>query len=271
MFPFLFYGSLPRDWFEGANLGHFYELRFTSPPTPEQKLAIAAVWGRKTAAGSVEPGPWRWADGWALVVVGERHISQHDAFFARMQELMRAVHAVAPLAEVIFWGARGETDNDWERNTLGQQRVPTAGPAWPGMVPQSWYHQARDPALPTGASDPDFASAVSAAAEEDDPADHVETPITVDDRPSTDLDDAVARAEKVLNDFMIGDDYYDGDVQRIWMFYCAKDSDQNAVDISFGCADPEDADLRELAERAIAALHESLPQLGFPVQWELSE
>jgi hypothetical protein len=204
MHPFLYFGSHPSDWFEGANMGHLYELRFATAPSAAQRRAIG--------------------------------------------------------------------DNDWEAWTRAQQPTPTAGPAWPGYAPQSWYGQRRDPSLPTGGADAGFSAAVEAGCDAGPPEEPAEPEpvITVDPATPADLEDAVGRAEKFLEQYTSHRDYFDDAECRVWMQYTSPNLGKTAIEVLFCCvSDAEDPELVELCERAIGALHAQLPNLSYGVEWSL--
>jgi hypothetical protein len=133
-FPFRFYGVAPRDWFEGANLGHLYELQFVTAPSATARRAIAAAFEAAAFASpvDVDADPWRWSGAWVVLFVGERAAGDARGTFAAMGELCKAIHAVAPLAQVVFHGARERGTTGWDAWSVKQQD-PTPGPAWPGL------------------------------------------------------------------------------------------------------------------------------------------
>ncbi|MCC7541910.1 MAG: hypothetical protein IT379_37165 [Deltaproteobacteria bacterium] len=138
-FPFLFFGRRPGDWAEGANTGHGYEVRFQTPPDKQTRLAIAAAFEGALRDGPVRTSdadqPWLWAGHWALFNVGEtRSPKGADAFFDAMEKAFRAIHEVAPLAEVVFMGVRERGTGDWDRWSLGQQEGPSRDPHFPDYL-----------------------------------------------------------------------------------------------------------------------------------------
>lgn len=55
--PFLFYGRRPDDWFEGANDGHFYELRFRTAAEGKARAAVARAFEGKLRGSAVDSAP----------------------------------------------------------------------------------------------------------------------------------------------------------------------------------------------------------------------
>ena len=152
------YGLSPDDWYEGANLGHAYELRFARTPTPEAKEKIAALFEQKLAEGAAEPSPepWLWSGPWAFFYVGEREMgesgSSRDCFGA-MFDVFSAIDELWPVDEAIFIGAREAEDDEDER--------PSDGPEYPGIdcLSDELFGRSRDPALPSGKPDGAFEAA----------------------------------------------------------------------------------------------------------------
>jgi len=155
-YPFLFYGASPDDWAEGANGGHVFDLRFAVSPDAETRLKIAGAFERAAYKSAVDPDgdAWRWAGSWALVTVGESDSGEGD-FFAGMQTILRKLHAVAPLAEVIYWGVRewSPYNDKWTKWSISQQGKPTPEPAWAGAEPVGDFGQTKDASLGTGKED----------------------------------------------------------------------------------------------------------------------
>lgn len=159
------YGTAPADWFEGANEGHAYEIRFAAPPSEAVRQQLAQCYESALEDGAAVPSdePWLWSGPWALLVVGERGDGDGDPArdaFAAMEQLFVALHAVAPIDEVIFCGARA----------LGKraekQPPPSAGPRWPGLAAQNDELFGRPPAdasWPKAKADPRFEAARQSA------------------------------------------------------------------------------------------------------------
>ncbi|MBX3158130.1 MAG: hypothetical protein KF773_19330 [Deltaproteobacteria bacterium] len=152
-FPFRFYGHMPADWHEGGDLGHVFEVAFASEPTAEQKARIAATAVAAFAAG--EPRAWLWSRHVASFAVGEREPGTARAVFAEVTRFLEAVHAIAPLRQAIFCGARTAGDSAWDAWTRATQPVPDAGPVYdpPRAAP---FGRPDDPELPVAAADPEL-------------------------------------------------------------------------------------------------------------------
>ena len=71
-YPFRFYGLAPGDWFEGANLGHAYEVHFASSPKAATRKQIATAFETAIASLPVEADDsrarWLWSGEWAPAV-----------------------------------------------------------------------------------------------------------------------------------------------------------------------------------------------------------
>jgi hypothetical protein len=143
--PFRFYGRRPKDWYEGANAGHFYEVLFASEPDLASRAELEQIARTQLATGRAEaaPAPFRWQGAWLLLNLGERRPGPQDSFFDAVERVLRALHARAEIAEAIFWGARSPTDHAWEAWTLAAQPVPSAGPQWEGLGAPRYYRQPR--------------------------------------------------------------------------------------------------------------------------------
>lgn len=157
-FDFLFWGSNPGDWLEGANDGHAYELRFATAPSAEQRRAVGEAFfaALKKAPATASVRDWLWSGPWAVLFVGEKKAGHARALFAHMASVFAALHKAHPLAEVIYWNARTEGTDDWERWTREQSAKPTPGPNWAGLAPMGMYARERDATLASGTSDPAF-------------------------------------------------------------------------------------------------------------------
>jgi hypothetical protein len=256
---FLFYGCSPDDWRETASPGHFYEVLFRDTPSADVKTQLGHVWEERTRLGPVASGDWLWCGRWALARVRERSSGDSEAFFEKMADLFCILHGIAPIAAVVFWGASTISSHPWERWTLARQASPPPGPLYPGLAQPSVYNQLRDASLGTPARDADFDSGrgYTSAAE------------PVDTRPARDLADAVARVNAFLERYSRRPEYFeDGWPALILLLVCAND-DETSVEISFSSERPSDAILTVLCEKAIAALEQAHPNLGFPFTWEL--
>jgi hypothetical protein len=130
-FPFRFYGSRPLEAYEAANDGHFFELCFVRAPEKDALEAIAELFEQRLIDGPASPAhaPWVWAGRWARFALGERFVSP-DSFYARVRDLLKAVHALQPLEQVVNFNVRAFGEDEWERWSVAQRPVPTTGPAY---------------------------------------------------------------------------------------------------------------------------------------------
>lgn len=149
---YTFYGESPSDWYEGANLGHVYEIVFREQPSAPVKAKIAKLFSKETRKGPIEasPTPWMWSGRWALFFVGER-TAHGERFFEAVRALLDKVHAIEPLAEVIFRGTRADDTT--------YPRPPTPGPRYPDLALPAAFGSKHDDTLPIAAPDPAFEKA----------------------------------------------------------------------------------------------------------------
>jgi hypothetical protein len=147
-YPFRFYGRRPNDWYEGANLGHLYEVKLAAPPDPASRAELEQIVRAQLETGRAEVAraPFRWQGEWLLLAIGERRPGPQDAFFNAIERVMLALHARAPIVEVIFWGVRGDSTHPWDVSTLAEQPVPSMGPHWEGLGSPRYFGQPRAPA-----------------------------------------------------------------------------------------------------------------------------
>lgn len=170
-FPFLFFGRRPGDWASGANMGHAYELRFCDPPKPKARIAIAKAFEQALKDTPVQTGdntnPWLWAGHWALFYVGERAPRDEDAFFDAIEKAVRAIHAVAPLGEVVFGGVRERGTSAWDQWSLQRQKGPSRNPHFTDHVrhPDADYEDILGAAPEEPAEDGEVDDAFEAARE----------------------------------------------------------------------------------------------------------
>lgn len=173
-YPFLFYGHRPAEWTEGANAGHFYELRFVRRGTPDELRAAAAAWVAALAGTPVVSVDWTFAGDWALVRCGEEIPSRGDThfeqFFSGIDRAMRAVHAALPLAEVVMGNARGGGTSAWDDWSRSQQPWPSPYPAFDveytrfyGTTSPGYVETHGDEALGRGEKNAAFEEALHAA------------------------------------------------------------------------------------------------------------
>ena len=129
-FPFLFYGAA---W--ESDSPHQYEIRFESPPTAKNRLALAHAFERAMIEHSptteTDGESWLWADHWAMFQVGwSEKGAQADRTQAAVVEALRAVHAIAPLAEAVVLTARRPGRCKWTEWSRKRQDVPSDAPQW---------------------------------------------------------------------------------------------------------------------------------------------
>jgi hypothetical protein len=254
IYPFRYYGGRPYQDGQTRD-GHFFEVLFRDLPAPDVKLHLGRMWDLRTCLGPVSGGEWLWCGRWALLRLAERGERGH-AFFERVVELLCNVHTIAPIAEVLFWGPRGELSLAWESWSMKRQPLLAAGPLWNGLEAHCVYGRARDASLGTAARDSDFERGRAAAR-------------PVDARPARNLDDAVTRIDSFLHEYTNHAEYFaDGWPLLFVLLVCAND-EESGVEIYFSCDGASDAHLRSLCSRAVKALAHAYPNLGYEYCWEL--
>jgi len=164
-YPFRFYGHAPADWAEGANAGHAWEVRFESAPGAATRVELARAWAGAVHNSPVATAAWVSAGDWALIRVGEDEPEDcedlpghYKAFFDGVEAGLRALHAVAPLVEVVFGNGTGGGTGAWESWSRKQQPLPSAYPDFGGYVrlyarALGAEEQTPDPSLGRGAAD----------------------------------------------------------------------------------------------------------------------
>lgn len=159
-FPFRFYGRAPGDWFEGANDGHGYEIAFAAEPDADARRAFTRTLVHQLASGPARAGgaPWLWSGRFVRLDIGERWLGAVRAAFGQLAGVLVTIHrTIAPIAQVIFFGAREPGDGAWDAASVAAQPDPDPGPPYEppidlGIVA---YPRATDPALPIAKPDPD--------------------------------------------------------------------------------------------------------------------
>jgi hypothetical protein len=153
-FPFLWFGRRPKDWYEGANDGHAYEICFAQAPTEKERAKIVAAFKKslRSSAATMSKEPWLWSSRFALAFTGEKSAGEIDAFFDAMDTAVRAVHALAPIEQVVFVGTRGAPTHAWDDHTKASGRAPLAGPAWEGHRLPDWFRRGANAKLARGAA-----------------------------------------------------------------------------------------------------------------------
>ena len=168
-FPFRFYGVRPANWAEGANMGHEYRLRFREVPDSDTRAKLAEVVARPWAViDHGEGSSWLWSGPFVQLNIGELDHGGFDAFFAEVVDMMKAIHAVAPLDEVVALNAQSLSDgtkeeNEWERWSLSVAPLPSAHPfvddgalffsaygdrnVWPAPASDDAFDEARSRAI----------------------------------------------------------------------------------------------------------------------------
>jgi predicted DNA-binding WGR domain protein len=151
-YPFRFYGRRPADWFEGP---HALEIRVESDPAPAAKV-LAEQLGRnglpQNAAVASAPGVMR------LDLVDP---DRSERFFDAVEHLLREIHRVVPIREVVLLSQRAPGKHAWDVWSREQ------GAPAPGPVYADWKKpvagEVRDPSLPVPKRDATLEHAVTAA------------------------------------------------------------------------------------------------------------
>jgi hypothetical protein len=214
------------------------------------------MWDERTTVGVVDSGEWLWCGRWALARVGERDDADGQDFLDKMTELLCNVNAIAPLAEVMFWGARDVSQHPWEQWTAARQPLPSPGPLWGGLEVHCHSERWRDASLGRPARDVDFERGRAEAR-------------PVDTRPARELAEAVARVDAFLHYYTSQAEYFEDGWPLLIVLLVSPNDEETGVDILFSCEGAADAYLQSLCERAISALAQAHPNLGYDYSWEL--
>ncbi len=123
------FATYPRDWNEGANDGHPFEVRFAAVPDAAAMVEIARTFEAaiKQGVATSASRAWQWSGQWALFFAGEGKGEDVDARAAisAVEKAFGAVHAIAPVEWFIFLGARALELDPGDDG-------PPSGPDWPG-------------------------------------------------------------------------------------------------------------------------------------------
>jgi len=153
MVSFRFYGHQPADWYETLR----YEIELAAIPSAELRLQIGDLFERRLASGPLElvASPLLWADRFVCISGVVRWRGGDRAAFARMTEVLFQLRRLAPISQVINFGARQRGDGGWDLATVALQPVPTAGPRYVPQIDMRVvaYPRPDDPALPAAAAD----------------------------------------------------------------------------------------------------------------------
>ena len=133
-FPFRFYGVRPEDCAPGSNMGHRYRLRFREVPDGARRERLAAAVTREWAF--IDDGygsTWRWSGPFVEITIGELESAELDGFFDEVIDLMKTIHDIAPLDEVVSLNAQSlssgsREEEEWERWSLTVAPLPTPHP-----------------------------------------------------------------------------------------------------------------------------------------------
>ncbi|KYF70858.1 hypothetical protein [Sorangium cellulosum] len=181
-FPFLFYGRLPTDFGDHVT-GHPYEIRFAEAPDDAGRAALARAFEQAAHGTLVEPPPanqpWLWSGPWALVRLFESSGTPgpdepgFTKYFDHVEKVLRALHQVRPITEVVYGFASGHGLSSWDRFTEEHKPAPEPHP------PAGGYHRAfgaprkapdlpatEAPSLPPATPDAAFEAARAAARDE---------------------------------------------------------------------------------------------------------
>ncbi|MFO0682077.1 MAG: hypothetical protein U0234_08500 [Sandaracinus sp.] len=130
-FPFPFFG---HTFPEPGTEGHWWALRFEEAPPRAQRPDIARVLVEALTRGIFlqrEDAPWRWSKDWMIVTADELPNAPDLASEARVDALtsvenaLKAVHALAPLAEVLFDAYSTPSGSPWDAWSRGAGRKPS--------------------------------------------------------------------------------------------------------------------------------------------------
>lgn len=114
-FPFPFHGDRPSDW-NSTGLEHPYEVNFAREPGVEERRRIAEHFERALAAGAAaaSPRPWEWSGSIARLWLAPRDQGDDREMLWAAGSYFRALHAVAPLRQVLFLGLVEGGTSAWD-------------------------------------------------------------------------------------------------------------------------------------------------------------
>lgn len=130
-FPFPFFG---HTFPEPGGEGHVWALRFERAPPRAQRTVIARLLADALTRGIFvqrDDAPWRWSKDWLIVTADELPNAPDLASEARIDALtsvesaLKAVHALAPLAEVLFDTYSTASGSPWDAWSRAAGRKPS--------------------------------------------------------------------------------------------------------------------------------------------------
>jgi hypothetical protein len=126
-YPFRFYGHDPNDYFDSMQ----FEVRFESAPDRAMRADIADQATHQLFDSAAEfHGPWHWSKRFVrFTALAHRSSSTGGAMHA-IAEMLRSLHEVAPIAQVVAFHVREPGRGAWDRATLKLQPEPDPGPPY---------------------------------------------------------------------------------------------------------------------------------------------
>lgn len=172
-YPFLYFGRVPDDW---RDTTHFWQLRFLSPPGPDERARVARLVSGINRGSVFSAYRFQWSGCWVAFLADE-HVSATSAGYQKLFDgfasLFVQIHEIAPLAEVVHANSTARGVGEWDRWTHEQREWPSSHPAWTingealvcnyGLA--DGYRDAIDLDLPAGKEDPAFDAILRAAFE----------------------------------------------------------------------------------------------------------
>ena len=127
--PFRFYGAAPADYIDDQLA---YELCFTREPTDDDLPGLAQAIGEVGADTHLAyDRKWMWSGRFALFVLDHHSRELRSSFRDDIPILVRAIHEVVPLEQVLALGVLDACD-PW---TVWSQETPIVqGPRWGGHL-----------------------------------------------------------------------------------------------------------------------------------------
>lgn len=169
-FPFLFYGRRPPHAHEAAMGGHVYEVCFVDAPDEARRGALAQALVKKAKKGAATVSSlvrlsgrhalFDFAETWATAGRGEQDL---DAFYDHVDAILRALHAVAQIEQVVYETATAPGEHPWDTWTRAQRPQPAPGAPHRDFVRRGELGGTTDPSLPIGEVDPAFTRATLVA------------------------------------------------------------------------------------------------------------
>jgi hypothetical protein len=152
-YPFRFYGHDPDDYFDSLQ----YEVRFESAPDRAMRADIADQATHQLFDSAAEfHGAWHWSESFVRFTALAHGSSSTGGAMHAIAKMLRSLHDVAPIAQVVAFHVREPGRGAWDRATLKAQPDPDPGPPYDPPVAYGYPYgapRAIDATLPVATVD----------------------------------------------------------------------------------------------------------------------